>query len=93
MPERSWCEDGSVVRGTELKIQGSVVRVPGMTKLSPRVRRVASSLQFQALESRGVVPSRGRARTLLDKHKLLSVLKSTFRCYVEKNTKKSSLVR
>ena len=38
-------------------------------KLSFCVRRVASSLYFQAYESRGVVTSRGRAWTLLDKQK------------------------
>ena len=33
-----------------------------------------------------MVTSRGRTRTLLDKHKLVSVLKTTFRCKVETNT-------
>ena len=42
---------------------------PLTAKLSHRVRRVASNLYFQAYESRGVVTSRGRTRTLLDKQK------------------------
>ena len=42
---------------------------PPLAKLSPRVRRVTSSLYFQAYESRGVVTSRGRTRALLDKQK------------------------
>ena len=36
-----------------------------------RMRGVSSRLQFQALESRGVVTSRGRTWTLLDKQRAL----------------------
>ena len=41
---------------------------PISAKLSLRVRRVATSLLFQASESRGVITSRERTWTLLDKH-------------------------
>ena len=42
---------------------------PTSAKLSLRVRRVASLCNSKAYESRGVVTSRGRTWTLLDKQK------------------------
>ena len=52
--------------GVDPMINGSN---PSSAKLSLRVRRVVSSLYFQAYESQGVVTSRGRTCMELDKQK------------------------
>ena len=56
---------------------------PPIAKLSLRMGRVASSLYFQAKESRVVVKSTGRNWTLLDKQTRFRAQMSTFDIWLE----------